>query len=211
VRALIRNASKDALQQIFFRGRFVWRLPASSQAVALTFDDGPHPVHTPAMLDMLRRAGARATFFVVGREVDKYPLVARRIVEEGHAIGGHSYDHTVITSQSRCGLLQDLLHCRNAIAQATGVETPLFRPPKGEVSLSSIRTVCGAGFVLVHWTKTFSDYRQDGTAALTRRIESAPPIAGDVVLLHDQNPYTVEALGSQLPHWLDKGLKFATL
>jgi peptidoglycan/xylan/chitin deacetylase (PgdA/CDA1 family) len=211
MRALIRNASKDALQHLFFPGRFLWRLPAASQAVALTFDDGPHPIHTPAMLDMLGRAGVRATFFVIGREVDKHPAIARRIVEEGHAIGGHSYDHTVITSQSHQALIHDLEHCRDAIAQATGTRTSLFRPPKGEVNISAIRTVCGAGFKLVHWTKTFSDYKQDGVAALIGRIESAPPIAGDVLLFHDQNAFTVEALVTQLPRWRQKGLAFQAL
>jgi peptidoglycan/xylan/chitin deacetylase (PgdA/CDA1 family) len=211
MRALIRHLSKDALQHLVFPGRFMWRLRGDARAVALTFDDGPHPVHTPAVLDVLARAGVQATFFVIGREVDRHPDVARRIVAEGHTIAGHSYDHEVITGRSAVELRADLERCRAAIARATGADTTLFRPPKGEVSLTSLSRVARAGFTVVHWSKTFSDYRQDGVQALTERIRSLPPVAGDILLLHDQNPYTVEALETSLPVWHAAGLCFRRL
>ncbi len=207
--ALARTLSKDLLQQVVFPGRFLWRMP--KPAIALTFDDGPHPEHTPAMLDALARSGVRATFFVVGQEVEKYPEVARRIVAEGHGIGGHSYDHTVITSLDVAGLVDDLGHCRRVIRDATGLDTGLFRPPKGEVSLRSIRTVCRAGYTMVHWTRTYSDYQQDGVDALIRRIDAHPPIPGDVLLFHDHNAFTVQALASRLLQWQSAGLAFSPL
>lgn len=209
--AFARTLSKDLLQQAVFPDRFLWRLPKPRRAVALTFDDGPHPEHTPAMLDVLARAGVRATFFVVGREVEKYPEVARRIVAEGHGIGGHSYDHTVMTTLDAAGLVDDLAHCRRVIREATGLDTGLFRPPKGEVSLRSIRTACRAGYTLVHWTRTYSDYKQDGVEPLTHRLDAAPPVAGDVLLFHDHNPFTVRALDAKLPQWRAGGLEFAPL
>ena len=207
--ALARSLSKDVLQHAVFPGRFLWRLPRPD--IGLTFDDGPHPEHTPAMLDMLARAGVRATFFVVGREVEKHPELARRIVAEGHGIGGHSYDHTVITSLDAGALVDDLANCRRVIREATGLDSGLMRPPKGEVSLRSIRTVCRAGYTLVHWTKTYSDYKQDGVAALTARIDAAPPMAGDILLFHDHNAHTVSALDSKLPQWQAGGLQFVPL
>jgi len=209
--AFARALSKDLLQQAVFPDRFLWRLPKPRRAIALTFDDGPHPEHTPAMLDVLARAGVRATFFVVGREVEKHPEVARRIVAEGHGIGGHSYDHTVMTTLNDAALVDDLAHCRRVIREATGLDTGLFRPPKGEVSLRSIRTVCRAGYTLVHWTKTYSDNRQDGVEPLTHRIDAEPPIAGDVLLFHDHNLFTVRALDSKLPQWRAVGMEFAPL
>jgi peptidoglycan/xylan/chitin deacetylase (PgdA/CDA1 family) len=207
--ALARNLSKDLFQHAIFPGRFLWRLPRPG--IALTFDDGPHPQHTPAMLDALARARVRATFFVVGREVEKYPEVARRIVAEGHGIGGHSYDHTVMTTLDAAALVADLAHCRQVIRDATGLDTGLFRPPKGEVSLRSIATACRAGYTLVHWTKTYSDYQQDGVEPLTRRIDAKPPIAGDVLLFHDHNAYTVQTLAEKLPQWRAGGLEFEPL
>ena len=209
--ALARTLSKDLLQQAVFPGRFLWRMPKPAGAIALTFDDGPHPEHTPAMLDALARAGVRATFFVVGREVEKHPEVARRIVAEGHGIGGHSYDHTVITSLAPEALVDDLAHCRQVIREATGLDTGLMRPPKGEVSLRAIRTVCRAGYTLVHWTRTYSDYKQDGVEALTCRIDAEPPIAGDILLFHDHNVHTVQTMTRKLPQWRSEGLQFEPL
>jgi peptidoglycan/xylan/chitin deacetylase (PgdA/CDA1 family) len=211
MQALLRNAAKSALQHVCFREYFVWRLPSARNAVALTFDDGPHPTYTDAVLDMLADAGVRATFFLVGRDVERHPQVARRIVAEGHAVGGHSYDHTVITGQSPAQLAADLRRCRGVIADATGRDTVLFRPPKGEVNFASIRRVCGLGYRLVHWSATFSDYLQDGTAPLLARIERNGVRAGDILLFHDHNPWTVEALAVMIPAWKQRGLQFATV
>jgi peptidoglycan/xylan/chitin deacetylase (PgdA/CDA1 family) len=211
MKSLVRSAAKDALQKIVFRGRFVWRLPASSRALALTFDDGPHPEWTPATLDMLARSGARATFFLIGREAEKYPAIVRRIVAEGHALGGHSFDHTVITGQTPEALVADLARCRDAIAQACGTVTRLFRPPKGEVSFGAIRTVCGSGYTLVHWSKTYSDYRQDGAPALLARIDDLGAQDRDILLFHDNNRHTVEALAQAVPRWAGAGHRFEAL
>lgn len=211
MKALLRNALKDILQAAVYPGRFLWRLPASSGAVALTFDDGPDPQWTPRMLDMLAHAGVPATFFLVGEAVERHPDVVRRIVAEGHAVGGHSYDHTVITGRPAAVLRDDLARCRAAIRDACGVDSALFRPPKGEVSLASIRTVCGAGYRLVHWSRTYSDYRRDGTAALMSRMTTLGAAAGDVMLLHDNNPFTAEALSSVLPRWQSQPLRFERL
>jgi peptidoglycan-N-acetylglucosamine deacetylase len=117
----------------------------------------------------------------------------------------------VMTTLDAAALVDDLAHCRRVIREATGLDTGLFRPPKGEVSLRSMRTVCRAGYTLVHWTKTYSDYRQDGVEPLIRRIDDAPPVAGDILLFHDHNGFTVSALGSKLSQWRAGGLEFAPL
>ena len=179
--------------------------------VALTFDDGPDPEFTPALLDLLREARVRATFFLIGRKVEAHPTLAARIAAEGHSLGGHSFDHQVITSMSRAALGADLQRCRAAIRAATGVDTRLFRPPKGEVNLASIHGVHSHGYRLVHWSLTYSDYRRDGLEALLGRMASRPPRPGEVILLHDDNPYTLQALSDVLPRWKDAGLEFAAL
>jgi peptidoglycan/xylan/chitin deacetylase (PgdA/CDA1 family) len=207
--ALLRDAAKETLQTLCLPGQFVWRLPRSTNAIALTFDDGPHPVHTAEVLDVLAEAGALATFFLLGRAVEQRPALARKIVSAGHAIGAHSFDHQVIPKQSAVDLESDLERCRRTIASATGVDTRLFRPPRGEVSVASIRSVCASGYRLVHWTKTFGDYRETDATALERRIESARVRAGDILLFHDHNPCTVRALKAVLPRWIDAGMTFA--
>ena len=110
-----------------------WRLPAGSDGVALTFDDGPHPERTPAVLDLLARHGQRATFFVIGENVRRHPALTRRIVDEGHAIGLHSDQHSWLFNCWPPGRVRrDLERCAAAIAEATGRPAPtLFRPPVG--------------------------------------------------------------------------------
>jgi peptidoglycan/xylan/chitin deacetylase (PgdA/CDA1 family) len=211
MKSLLRRTAKDVLQTLVYPGRFLWRLPSRSGAVALTFDDGPDPQWTPPMLDLLAAMGTKATFFLVGRAVERHPELVRRIVAEGHAVGGHSFGHTVITRQDPAGLAEDLMRCRRTIAEACGVDTVLFRPPKGEVDWASIRVVCRAGYRLVHWSRTYSDYRRDGTAALLGRIQAAGAASGDILLFHDNNAFTLGALEAALPRWRGQPLRFERL
>lgn len=202
---LVRTFSKNLLQHLVFRGGFVWRVPSGA---ALTFDDGPDPEFTPPMLELLRDVGVKATFFLIGNKVREHPELAARIVAEGHSVGGHGYEHQVITAMSAAELGTDLRQCRGAIREATGVDSRLFRPPKGEVDLASIRTVRTCGYRLVHWSRTYSDYRRDGLDPLLQRMRSAAPAPGDIILLHDNNAHTVNALARVLPGWRAAGLQF---
>jgi peptidoglycan/xylan/chitin deacetylase (PgdA/CDA1 family) len=110
-----------------------WRLPKGCADVALTFDDGPHPERTPAVLDLLAKHSQKATFFVIGENVRRHPTLARRIVDEGHAIGLHSDTHSWwFNCWPPPRLRRDLQACAVSIAEATGRPAPtLFRPPVG--------------------------------------------------------------------------------
>ena len=208
--SLLRNAAKEALQQVIHRHHFYWRMPGDKKhAVCLTFDDGPNPEFTPPLLAMLKEAGVRATFFVVGERVERYPALAVKIVEHGHSIGGHTCHHTLITDMTCDELKADLLKTRNVIKQVTGVDTLLFRPPKGIFSFDKLRVVAGEGYRVVHWSKTYSDYKKDGADALCRRMKANMPAPGDIVLLHDNNPYTLESLARMIPLWQKVNVRFA--
>jgi len=210
VKAWLRDLAKEALQSALLRGGFLWRLPASS-GVALTFDDGPHPEFTPALLDLLARHRARASFFVVGARVDEFPEIVRRIVADGHTVGTHTYDHIEITRLRGEALATELGRGRRALSQATGVDSPLFRPPRGRVDWSRLRAVARLGYVTVHWSRTYSDYRLDGPGPLRARITASPMRAGDIVLLHDHNPHTLAALETAIPEAQARGLAFRGL
>ncbi len=203
-----RNAGKEFLQNVVFRDRFLWRLPAHRCAVALTFDDGPNPNHTPAVLDLLARENLKATFFVIGSNVGKQPEIARRLVGEGHAIGGHTYDHREIVSLTPAELESEMSRCRQAIREATGVDSILFRPPRGRVDFASIRRVCRLGYCLVHWTKTYGDYQSDGADRLVERMQRNPLRSRDIVLLHDRNSDTPDALAQMIPQWKRQAIEF---
>ena len=207
----LRTAGKEFLQTVYLRDRFVWRLPGGSRKIALTFDDGPDPTFTSQVLDLLAGMDAKATFFVIGRHVERYPELAQRVVREGHAIGGHTYDHRVIVSLSEPELAEDLSRCRHVLREVTGVDSNLFRPPRGQLGFASLRRVCGWGYRMVHWSRTYGDFRRDGTAQLLDRMSRDPVRVGDIVLFHDHNPYTVEALADMIPAWRLRGIDFERL
>jgi peptidoglycan/xylan/chitin deacetylase (PgdA/CDA1 family) len=208
----IRNLSKEFLQTLYLRKNFMWRLPGDdNNAIGLTFDDGPDPGYTPAILDLLARHDVKATFFVIGNNVERHPRLAREIVEQGHAIGGHTHTHCVIVNLSRQQLEDELGRCRAAIQDATGLDTRLFRPPRGQVSFSSVRRVAQLGYRLVHWSKTFSDYKCDSTQNLLNRIQHGSVRNRDILLFHDTNPHTVEALSNAIPRWQSSGFGFHRL
>lgn len=208
---VIRNLIKDFLQRVYLRDQFLWRLPGAGCSVGLTFDDGPDAALTPKVLDLLAQYNIKATFFVIGRNVECHPEIAHRIVKEGHSIGGHTFSHRVIASMSKVELENEMTRCRQAIRDATGVDTYLFRPPKGQTDISSLRRVCSLGYRIVHWSKTYSDYRCDGSAKLLERMYGDPVCSKDVILLHDHISDTVEALSVIIPIWKSQGFQFETL
>ena len=102
---------------------------SSQPYVAMTFDDGPHPQNTPRLLDILRTRNIKATFYVIGRNVDRYPHIVRRIVAEGHEIGNHTYTHRKLTTLSNSELLREMRRTEDAIVRAAAVKPRTMRPP----------------------------------------------------------------------------------
>lgn len=207
----IRNTGKAVLQRLYSPQRFLWRLPAAQAGVALTFDDGPDPVHTVALLDLLAEHGVKASFFVIGEKVPQHAALLRRMAQEGHALGGHTWRHQDIVGQSAAQLALDLQRCRLAIHAASGVDTLLFRPPRGRLDAAALHHVCQLRYCLVHWTTSYGDYQRDGAQRLLGRMRANPPVARDIVLLHDHNEHTLAVLKILLPQWLAAGLVFVTL
>lgn len=150
--------------------------------VALTFDDGPHPEHTPRLLEILRRHGARATFFVIGERVERAREVTRRIVDEGHALANHTWSHARMTEVSSPRRREEIRRCAQAIAPLGGL--PLFRPPQGQQSVVSRLDIHRAGHDCVAWSAHIEDWLAQSPARLTARLRSAIT-PGAIVVLHD--------------------------
>ena len=186
-----------------FVGRWSWglpvltRLPTKGRVIALTFDDGPSPEITPAVLDALASAGVPATFFVLGEAVEKSPEFLRRIVAEGHAVGLHGHRHRPFVLLSGHKIREEIGRAREAIRRACpdAVPVPWLRPPHGFKSPGVLWAVHKAGFRLAGWSADGRDYRETDPERVARNVLDALR-PGAVILLHDGpgNAATVAAL-----------------
>jgi len=152
--------------------------------VALTFDDGPHPEHTVALLDLLAAEGVQATFFVVGTEVARHPSIARRIVEDGHQIANHSYNHPDYRDLSYQEIRTDIERSQDIIEDATGVRPDWIRPPYGLTDASVYSVIGDKDLMIAHWTVDPTDWRIPGPRVIRNRVV-ANSYPGAVILLHD--------------------------
>ena len=167
--------------------------------LALTFDDGPHPIHTPALLDLLAKEKVSASFFCIGRHVDEHPAIASRIVNEGHAIGIHSYDHHWTWGfLSSAKAAHQITRCAGAIRAATGRRTQLFRPPFGVTSPNIARAVRRTLVSTIGWDlRTFDTARSPDQ--VMRNIERRK-VPGTIAVLHDTQPGTIDLVTRIIAH-----------
>ena len=199
-------------------GRTFIGLKPGSKLLALTYDDGPNDPYTRAMLDVLERHQVKATFFLIGRFVRQRPDIARAVVEAGHAIGSHTWDHPNLVYASRGELRHQLEKTRNAILDATGVETSLFRPPWGARRPATLRTVRAFGLEPVMWSVTCYDWKVSSADEIVAYAERQIR-GGDVILLHDgrhsqmgwDRSRTVEASKRILVRYRGEGYEFVTV
>jgi peptidoglycan/xylan/chitin deacetylase (PgdA/CDA1 family) len=169
------------------------RLPrrhSDSGAVAVTFDDGPHPQGTLAALEALREAGAEATFFLVGEQVARYPALAAEIAAAGHAIALHGYRHRNALRLAPRAFESDVDRGRAAIADATGLPPVIHRPPYGIYSPTAMRAVRERGMRPLLWSRWGHDWRGGATATGIAAEVAADVRGGDVLLLHDADHYS---------------------
>lgn len=152
--------------------------------VSLTFDDGPSPLYTPAILDVLKEKGVKATFFVLGRHVEKYPDIARRISEEGHDIGNHTYSHRDLAPSTRALVLGEVGRAHQAIRETVGVSPFLFRPPRGMYSNAVRKLLLEEGYRIVLWTVSALDWRGLSPQRMLRRVKRYLR-PGGIILFHD--------------------------
>ena len=171
-----------------------WEGTPESRTMALTFDDGPDPDITPAVLDALGETGARGTFFLVGGSVLEHPGIVRMIAEGGHQIGNHSMTHHRMIFMKRKEVEEEIDSVQGAVEDAAGVVPVLFRPPHGVFDFTCARAVRDRAMKMVLWTALSGDYSDDPRDVLLRRV--TPFIrAGSIVVFHD----TAKGGGLELP------------
>lgn len=158
--------------------------------VAITFDDGPHPEGTPAVLELLAAAGARAMFFMIGEQVQRRPALAAEVVQAGHAVALHGYRHRLQPRLTAGALREDLARGHDAVAAATGVRPRLHRPPYGVYSPAGLRAARAAGLSPLLWSRWGKDWRRFTTPERIARRVLRDLVPRDVILLHDADFYS---------------------
>ncbi|HVQ58851.1 MAG TPA: polysaccharide deacetylase family protein [Solirubrobacterales bacterium] len=160
------------------------------EGVALTFDDGPHPQGTPAVLEALRERGASATFFLAGEQVERRPALAAEIVAAGHRVELHCHCHRNQLRLSPRDLLEDAERARAIIEESSGQEIHDYRPPYGIFSAAGLRAIRGRGWRPVLWSQWGRDWARRATPSSIAAKATGGARAGDVLLLHDADYYS---------------------
>ena len=187
--------------------------PGSAGVVYLTFDDGPNPVWTPRVLELLARHRAQATFFVLGRSAAAHPELVRQEHAAGHGVGNHTWSHHRLTGLGDGELAAEVSSTSAAIQRATGVPVRCLRPPYATVDRASAQRVGALGLRLVLWDIDTRDWLRPGAGVIAGRVLGRVR-AGDVVLMHDgggDRSQTVAALEQLLTDLSARGFRFAAL
>ena len=164
-------------------------LPGAA-GVALTFDDGPHPEGTPAVLELLAGAGAQATFFLVGEQVERRPQLAARIAAAGHVVALHGHRHRLQLRLSERGVGADLARGAAVIEDAVGRPVAWHRPPYGIYSPAGLGAARRAGLRPLLWSRWGKDWRRFTTPGRIAARATHGLLPGDVILLHDADFYS---------------------
>jgi len=177
----------------------------------MTFDDGPSAEYTPRLLDMLKARHIKATFFLVGKNVQAHPELVRRILAEGHEIGNHTWDHPQLSKLSDARATDEIEKTQDAIRAACGVTPTLLRPPYGALNKPEhIWIPQQLKLNVIYWTVDTEDWKHPGAAAITQRVlAGARPSA--IILQHDTHGQTIDAMPAALDGLIAKGYHLVTV
>jgi peptidoglycan/xylan/chitin deacetylase (PgdA/CDA1 family) len=165
----------------------------------LTFDDGPHPQHTPLLLDLLAKHGVKASFFLVGQKIERHPELVERIVAAGHMLGNHSYSHWSFNRMTTRKKLSEIHRTDKLLSAFDGHVRHRMRPPHGYVGADLLCYFAMHQRSFVYWSYDSLDYQDRPTQEMVGRLRADPPLPGDIVL------------AVMLPEWLRDGHIFHAL
>ncbi|HEX6892076.1 MAG TPA: polysaccharide deacetylase family protein [Chryseolinea sp.] len=192
--------------------RLIWKIPSEGKTLFLTFDDGPVPGPTEFVLETLQRYNIEATFFCIGDNIRKHPVVFKKIIDAGHKIGNHTHNHLNGWNTKSSHYVENVAECNKQIAEhlpAVAASTGIFRPPYGRITRDQIRSL--AGFTIIMWDVLSIDYndRLSSERCLKNTIHASRP--GSIIVFHDS--YKAEknltfVLPKYIEHFLGLGFEF---
>ncbi|MEL1245670.1 polysaccharide deacetylase family protein [Flavobacterium sp. DGU11] len=191
---------------------YVWNIPNSTKTVYLTFDDGPTPEVTEWVLDILKEHDIRATFFCIGNNIEKHPHIFKKIVEAGHAIGNHTFNHLNGWNTDNANYFQNIAACEKWIAGASGAQ--LFRPPYGKIKKSQKKEVQKMGYRIVMWDVLSADFDQSISPEKCLDNVISNTTNGSVIIFHDSIKANINmryALPKAIEYLKGKGFRFAAI
>lgn len=192
---------------------FSWH-PNESKKIAITFDDGPHPVYTPEILSILSEYDVRATFFVVGENAEWYPDLVRRELAEGHEIGNHTYSHANLRKSGYDAVMSEILDMENAVYENTEYRCHLLRPPGGLYGDPVCHAAEMLDYTVILWSIDTRDWAHTPRKKIVDTVLDQVK-SGDIILFHDYigggDSPTPDALRAIIPELLDRGYRFVTV
>jgi len=193
-------------------------LPRSSKKMALTFDDGPNDPYTLNLLEVLAKHNVKATFFLIGRYVKQRPDIAREVVQAGHIVGNHTFNHPLLIFKAESEIRAELNACHRALNDAIGEHSNLFRPPFGGRRPAVLRIARSLNLEPVMWNVTGYDWNASSADHIENKI-AGQVRGGDVILLHDgghktfgaDRSHTVTATDRMIARYRSEGYEFVTI
>lgn len=186
---------------------FIWRIPTDNREVFLTFDDGPTPIITEKILDLLAQFDAKATFFCIGKNAQNHPQIVTRILNEGHSIGNHTQTHRRGWKTGYAQYLRDVVQAKQHL------NTTLFRPPYGQITRSQTRALKNQ-FHLIMWDILSGDFDPEMSVEQCIQIVSNQCVPGSIVVFHDSmkaSPILLQSLPIILQQLKEKGFAFSAI
>ena len=197
--------------------RVVWSVETDKKVVALTFDDGPHEKYTTELLDTLAKYDVSATFFLIGKNVEKHPEIVKRIRNEDHEIANHSYDHRILPLYSRREIRRQINSTSSLIESAVGVIPKYFRPPMGLFTSSVLDAIEASGHIALIGEVYPRDPYKPGVDKIVERVLNRTE-PGSIIIMHDGGTWgkidrsqSVAAVPIIIESLREKGYRFLTV
>lgn len=189
----------------------LYKGPSNKKQIAITFDDGPMREFTPKVLDILKNENVRASFFLIGKNIAGNEDILKRLVNEGHTIGNHSFEHGFwFSMQGKQKMIADAGKCDEIIEQVTGLQPKLFRPPYGVTNPMVAQVIKQKGYTSIGWSvRTYDTNAQSAEQLLVKALKNLE--SGDIVLFHDWAAHTIGILSEFIQEAKRRGFELVTV